>query len=585
MKLKRLISIFLIVILILTVFSACGKTDTSRISVDTPQSYTITDSGEKIPFYQEGLFDFNIITSSEDNASYELAKATIFKKARTLNNKRPEFFRDNVIERKKKKSILIGDTNDPISKEAKDILNQNKNNHFNYVIFSKNGNIAIVAANNETLEEAVNYFMSKILIDIDSKISENYLYHYVPVFNNKLQINSIDIAYYTIQCENYPSGMVYKGCEELQSAIEKITKVKIPIVRDNDFVSDSLIKVVKGDNADEYGVKFENGNMVVFGGSDFSINAALHNLAMNVSSIKEKTNIPNSYSSIKKVTKDTAATEGYKLVWSDDFDGNELNPEYWYCTEYQRLNNYRSPEAVSVEDGCAIITSKPTTLPDGSAGYQTGEINGRGLNFVYGYFEMRAKLPKGPGNWASFWAVGKLTSKNQCYPEIDIFETTGSAHSFTTTIHTWWTQGKTVKGLYVPGQETKGEISHTSDPNNLEPGSITYYTNGKKEYFGNDFHTFGCEWTPSYIRFYCDGVKYCELDLKSALVDPVYGYNVTPFLSLTNGCPVNIIIGNLLNSTDAAEKSDETTEMPSKYYIDYVRLYQMDGVGKINVPR
>lgn len=586
MRTIKLISVLQIIVILAVIFSGCGSKEEKPAAVPADPDFTFTESGEKIPFYSDGVFNFNIITPVEDNTSYELAKATVFKKARTLNKKRPEFMRDNAQIKEGSKSIFVGDTTYSLSKEAKDILNENKNNHFNYLIYAKDGDVAIVAANNTVLEDALNYFLEEVLKDIESEISENYLYHYTPVFDTNLKINGVDASYYKIQCDDYPSGIVYKGCEELQAAINKVTGSEIPIERDKDYVADSLIKVVKSEGgADEYGVKFENGSLIVYGGSDYALNAALHNLAKNIGSVDKKTNIPSNYSFSGKYTEETGTTDGYKLVWSDEFDADEININFWKLSKYQRLNNYRLPEAISVEDGCAVITSKPMTLPDGTAGYQTGELEGKNVNFAYGYFEIRAKLPKGPGNWASFWASGKLDAKHQCYPEIDVYETTGYASSITSSLHTWWTKGKTVRGLYAPGQEKSGHISHLSDKSlfTYHSGNYSTYNNKDNEYFGNEFHTFGCEWTPSYLRFFCDGVMYCEIDLKSVLTDPTYGYRVTPFLSLTDGGTVNFRIGNLLNSPDGYKDSDETSEIPSKYYIDYVRLYQMDSVGVLNI--
>ncbi len=586
MKTIKLISFLQIIAILALIFAGCGKSETPQPPVDENPDFTLTESGEKLPFYSDGVFNFNIITPVEDNESYELAKATVFKKARALNKKRPEFMRDNVEAKEGTKSIFIGVTNHSLSKEAKDILDKNKNNHFNYVIYAKDGNIAIVGANETVLEEALDYFTTKVFKDMKSTISTNYMYHYAPVFDTNLKINNTDASYFKIQCDDYPSGIVYMGCEELQTAIHGITGSKIPIERDKDYVADSLIKVVKTEGeTDAYGVKFEDGTLVVYGGSDSALNAALHHLAKNISSIKEKTNIPSDYLFQGKFTDETGTTDGYKLVWSDEFNEDEININFWKLSRYQRLNNLRTPDAISVADGCAVITSKPTTLPDGSSGYETGELEGKNVNFAYGYFEIRAKLPVGPGNWASFWASGKMDAKHQCYPEIDVYETTGYASAVTSALHTWWTNGKTVKGLYAPGQEKSGHITHLNDKSvfTYHSGNYSTYNNKDDEYFGNEFHTFGCEWTPSYIRFLCDGVMYCEIDLKSVLVDPNYGYRVTPFLSLTDGGTVNFRIGNLLNSPDAYKQSDETSEIPSKYYIDYVRLYQMDSIGVLNI--
>jgi len=59
-----------------------------------------------------------------------------------------------------------------------------------------------------------------------------------------------------------------------------------------------------------------------------------------------------------------------------------------------------------------------------------------GFSQKYGYFEVRAKLPKGPGLWTAFWLMG--VDSNAYSAEIDVFEHYGDRPgSFMSTVHEW----------------------------------------------------------------------------------------------------------------------------------------------------
>lgn len=59
-----------------------------------------------------------------------------------------------------------------------------------------------------------------------------------------------------------------------------------------------------------------------------------------------------------------------------------------------------------------------------------------GFSQKYGYFEMKAILPSGPGTWPAFWLIG--TDKTQSAAEIDVIEYYGNFPKyFHTTEHVW----------------------------------------------------------------------------------------------------------------------------------------------------
>ena len=82
---------------------------------------------------------------------------------------------------------------------------------------------------------------------------------------------------------------------------------------------------------------------------------------------------------------------------------------------------------------------------------------GVGFSQTYGYFEMMAKLPKGPGTWPAFWMedVTALVNRTIDAHEIDILEQYGDGIGILrTTLHYW----------SVNGTDGWGQVIHISQP-------------------------------------------------------------------------------------------------------------------------
>lgn len=108
--------------------------------------------------------------------------------------------------------------------------------------------------------------------------------------------------------------------------------------------------------------------------------------------------------------KDTVHTATWKLIWSDEFNTASVDPETWlYERGYLRNNELQyytdKQENVRLEDGNLVIETRKENV-SGYA-YTSGSINTRGKrSWKYGRFEMRARLPEGPGIWPAFWTCG-----------------------------------------------------------------------------------------------------------------------------------------------------------------------------------
>lgn len=131
-----------------------------------------------------------------------------------------------------------------------------------------------------------------------------------------------------------------------------------------------------------------------------------------------------------------ALDTSWKMVFSDDFIGTSLDSTKWVADSERGkvCENVDpggaacfDPSAVSVSQGNASIESNRQSI--GGYSYLGGIINTQPhYYFTYGYFEERAKLPKGNGFWSAIWLYNLVGNNN----EIDIIELLGKD---TTTAH------------------------------------------------------------------------------------------------------------------------------------------------------
>ena len=113
-----------------------------------------------------------------------------------------------------------------------------------------------------------------------------------------------------------------------------------------------------------------------------------------------------------------------QLLFADEFDEGYLNTDTWatltpWYTNYSaaELETY-DPANVTVEDGQLHLHSVKGY--EGGQWYTSGIVTSLAREkFSYGYFEIRAKIPKGKGIWPAFW----LTNDGSL--EIDVFEVLG----------------------------------------------------------------------------------------------------------------------------------------------------------------
>lgn len=193
--------------------------------------------------------------------------------------------------------------------------------------------------------------------------------------------------------------------------------------------------------------------------------------------------------------------QGNKNGWtkleqfSDEFNDKKLNEEKWYPNNPKwkgRAPTYFHASNVKLEKGNVVIRVNQhgnENLPEGFT-HSTGFIKSKN-KFLYGYFEAEVRLMDAP--WVSgFWMTNV---SRDWWTEIDICEN--------------------APGLYYNRHDLNSNIHVFKAPK--DKGDVKkHFSRTKKYYFPEelqkDFHVWGLEWTPKYIRFYIDGILFREAE-------------------------------------------------------------------------
>ena len=138
-------------------------------------------------------------------------------------------------------------------------------------------------------------------------------------------------------------------------------------------------------------------------------------------------------------TADITSYEGYHLVWSDEFNiDGKPSSDWTYEKGFVRneeLQWYQSYNA-SVKDGCLVIEGRKERIKNpnyvaGSSDWKTNREYAEytsscvttqlSRQFMYGRFEVRAKIPTASGSWPAIWLLGNKWDWPQ-NGEIDMLE-------------------------------------------------------------------------------------------------------------------------------------------------------------------
>lgn len=260
----------------------------------------------------------------------------------------------------------------------------------------------------------------------------------------------------------------------------------------------------------------------------------------------------------------------YQLVWSDEFDvDGEPSKEWSYEYGFQRneeLQWYQSQNA-KVKDGCLVIEAKKGFFinPHYEAGSSDWRKNREFIRytssclttrfsqqFLYGRFEIRAKIPVASGAWPAIWLLGnKWEWPNN--GEIDIMEYYIKDGQPSILANACWGSTEKWKAIWDSA---------------VIP--FTHFTE-KDPYWADKFHIWRMDWDKEFIRIYLDDELLNEIDLSKTFNDGFEGNRENPFVNNVVGFGHYLLL-NLAVGSNGGDPND--SQFPLRYYIDYVRVYQ-----------
>ncbi|MBY0230844.1 MAG: glycoside hydrolase family 16 protein [Gemmataceae bacterium] len=277
------------------------------------------------------------------------------------------------------------------------------------------------------------------------------------------------------------------------------------------------------------------------------------------------------------VPADEPAAPRWKLAWSDEFDGDGIDPKKWAFDVGNGFYDYgagmwiggwgngelqyytKEPENAFVKDGKLHIVACKESLH--GCGWTSARLKTRGkdgkalLGKRYGKFEFRAKLPTGKGVWPALWML-PVADKYGTWAtsgEIDVMEARGHQPE------------KVLGTLHFGGKWPNNAESSTDHP---FPGK------GRID----EFHTYAVEWEPGEMRWLVDGRL---VSTKSFWWSGKEGKKPASEAGL-NPWPAPFdqefyLVMNVAVGGKFPGKPDKDTPFPAEMVVDWVRVYDKEG--------
>lgn len=278
----------------------------------------------------------------------------------------------------------------------------------------------------------------------------------------------------------------------------------------------------------------------------------------------------------------TGETDGYKLVWQDLFDADELNILRWNVevngdgggnSELQYYTDREQNVRLGYDDQgnhCLILTARREVY--GSKAFTSGRINSKNLfAFCHGKVEAAIRFPStANGLWPAFWMMGNdydAVGWPKC-GETDIVEM-GHQDAFSTNTQDRYFNGACHWGT---GWPAASYAKSTTKSYSLQDGQ---------------YHIFTVIWDENSITMYVDLDKtnpqmpYYKIDIPQD--DPGNEWSAGNYFHKENFILFNLAIGGnfpgIYNASGITALNDANGNEASMY-VNYVKVYQKGGAGE-----
>ncbi len=278
----------------------------------------------------------------------------------------------------------------------------------------------------------------------------------------------------------------------------------------------------------------------------------------------------------------------YKLVWSDEFDGDSLDTNKWKLSKTDKekqdadgntaLVFKDEDKLIKVEDGKLVLGAyydEANNLYVSHKSVQTKET----MSFKYGYLEVKARIPFSPGTTAALWAHAKdaigCEKDAPYYSRMYVFGHKGFFAWLSNNITKVYDNYDENHPFYEEGKSAEDDSKQAQSLGLNTPDSYhqQYVTEVMEE-----FKTYGFLWTPDEVIFTADGHIVTRMKLTQDFLRPsgVEGFRKPHYLEFeTNFFITEHVKGNRI--------TPERAKKQIPFEIEYVRLYQKEGEGELHL--